>query len=134
MTESNKEIIEQAYASFGAGDIPAALAAFADDIQWVEPDGLPYAGTYVGPQAVLEGVFMRLGEIGPLLGRARAVRRRRRHGHRARPPRLEAQEHRRSGLGGDSPRLDLARRQGRLVPAAHRHRQGPRARLNPLAR
>lgn len=64
MTESNKEIIEQAYASFGAGDIPAALAAFADDIQWVEPDGLPYAGTYVGPQAVLEGVFMRLGQIG----------------------------------------------------------------------
>ena len=64
MTESNKEIIEQAYASFGAGDIPAALAAFADDIRWVEPDGLPYAGTYVGPQAVLEGVFMRLGQIG----------------------------------------------------------------------
>ena len=64
MTESNKEIIEQAYASFGTGDIPAALAAFADDIEWVEPVGLPYAGTYVGPQAVLEGVFMRLGEIG----------------------------------------------------------------------
>jgi len=63
-TATNKEIIEQAYASFGAGDIPAALAAFADDIKWVEPDGLPYAGTYVGPQAVLEGVFMRLGEIG----------------------------------------------------------------------
>jgi ketosteroid isomerase-like protein len=64
MTESNKEIIEQAYASFGAGDIPAALAAFADDIRWVEPDGLIYGGTYVGPQAVLEGVFMRLGEVG----------------------------------------------------------------------
>jgi ketosteroid isomerase-like protein len=64
MTESNKKIVEQAYASFGAGDIPAALAAFADDIHWVEPDGLPYAGTYVGPQAVLEGVFMRLGEVG----------------------------------------------------------------------
>ena len=28
------------------------------------PDGYPIAGTYVGPQAVLEGVFMRLGEIG----------------------------------------------------------------------
>jgi hypothetical protein len=25
---------------FRAGDIPAALAAFADDIQWTEPDGL----------------------------------------------------------------------------------------------
>jgi ketosteroid isomerase-like protein len=36
----------------------------ADDIQWTEADGFPLAGTYVGPQAVLEGVFMRLGEIG----------------------------------------------------------------------
>jgi hypothetical protein len=64
MTVTNKEIIEQAYASFAAGDVPAALGAFADDIRWVEPDGYPIAGTYVGPQAVLEGVFMRLGEIG----------------------------------------------------------------------
>ena len=36
----------------------------ADNIQWTEADGFPLAGTYVGPQAVLEGVFMRLGEIG----------------------------------------------------------------------
>ena len=64
MTTTNKDIIEQAYASFAVGDVPAALAAFADDIRWVEPDGYPIGGTYVGPQAVLEGVFMRLGEIG----------------------------------------------------------------------
>lgn len=64
MTVTNTQIIEQAYASFAAGDVPAALAAFADDIRWVEPDGYPVGGTYVGPQAVLEGVFMRLGEIG----------------------------------------------------------------------
>ena len=64
MTATNKEIITQAYASFAAGDVPAALAAFADDIRWVEPEGYPIAGTYVGPQGVLEGVFMRLGEIG----------------------------------------------------------------------
>lgn len=30
----------------------------------LEADGFPLAGTYIGPQAVLEGVFMRLGEIG----------------------------------------------------------------------
>ena len=64
MTTTNKDIIEQAYASFAAGDVPAALGAFADDIRWVEADGFPLGGTYVGPQAVLEGVFMRLGEIG----------------------------------------------------------------------
>ena len=64
MTTTNKDIIEQAYASFAAGDVPAALAAFAEDIEWTEPDGYPIAGTYVGRQRVLEGVFMRLGEIG----------------------------------------------------------------------
>src|SRR5690349_21610282 len=64
MTATNKEIIEQAYASFAPGDVPAALGAFADDIQWTEPDGYPIAGTFVGPQAVLEGVFMRLGATG----------------------------------------------------------------------
>jgi hypothetical protein len=61
---SNKEFVEAAYASFAQGDVPAALGAMADDIHWVEADGFPLAGTYVGPQAVLEGVFMRLGEIG----------------------------------------------------------------------
>jgi ketosteroid isomerase-like protein len=61
---SNKELIQNAYASFATGDVPAALGAMADNIQWVEADGFPLAGTYVGLQAVLEGVFMRLGEIG----------------------------------------------------------------------
>lgn len=61
---SNKEIVQGAYAGFARGDIPAVLGAMADDIQWTEADGFPLAGTYVGPQAVLEGVFMRLGEIG----------------------------------------------------------------------
>ncbi len=61
---TNKEIVEGAYASFAQGDVPAALATMADDIQWNEAEGFPLAGTYVGPQAVLEGVFMRLGEVG----------------------------------------------------------------------
>jgi uncharacterized protein len=61
---TNREIIEGAYASFAQGDVPAALGAFADDIRWTEPDGYPLAGTYVGHQAVVDGVFMRLGEIG----------------------------------------------------------------------
>lgn len=61
---TNKELIENAYTSFATGDVSAALGAMADDIQWAEADGFPLAGTYVGPQAVLEGVFIRLGEIG----------------------------------------------------------------------
>ena len=61
---TNKDIVEGVYASFVQGDVPSVLGAMADDIQWTEADGFPLAGTYVGPQAVLEGVFMRLGEIG----------------------------------------------------------------------
>jgi ketosteroid isomerase-like protein len=61
---TNKELIEGAYASFATGDVPAVLGAMADNIHWSEADGFPLAGTYVGPQAVLQGVFMRLGEIG----------------------------------------------------------------------
>jgi ketosteroid isomerase-like protein len=61
---TNKEIVENLYASFARGDVPAVLGGMADGIEWTEADGFPLAGTYVGPQAVLEGVFMRLGEIG----------------------------------------------------------------------
>ena len=61
---TNKELIEDLYGCFAAGDVPAVLGAMADDIQWTGADGFPLAGTYVGPQAVLEGVFVRLGEIG----------------------------------------------------------------------
>jgi uncharacterized protein len=61
---TNKEIITGVYASFAQGDVPTVLGAMADDIQWAEAEGFPLAGTYVGPQAVLDGVFMRLGEIG----------------------------------------------------------------------
>jgi ketosteroid isomerase-like protein len=60
---SNKEIIQGLYRSFAAGDIQAVTAVFADNIAWTEADGFPLAGTYIGPQAVVENVFMRLGEF-----------------------------------------------------------------------
>ena len=62
---TNKEIITAAYDSFAKGDVPAVLAAMAPKIEWTEAEGWPlYSGTLVGPQAVVDGVFMRLGEIG----------------------------------------------------------------------
>jgi hypothetical protein len=61
---TNKEIIESIYGSFAVGDVPAVLGAMDENIEWTEAEGFPLAGTYVGPQAVLEGVFMRLGEVG----------------------------------------------------------------------
>ncbi len=37
------------------------LAALAPDAEWTEAEGFPYAGTYVGPAAIIAGVFQRLG-------------------------------------------------------------------------
>ena len=58
---SNLTIIENVYQAFGSGDIPTVLSVFADDIEWIEALGGPYGGVFVGPQAVLENVFMKLG-------------------------------------------------------------------------
>ena len=60
---TNKEIIRRLYECFAAGDLAAVTAEFADDIVWTEADGFPLAGTYVGKEAVVENVFMRLGEF-----------------------------------------------------------------------
>jgi ketosteroid isomerase-like protein len=61
---SNKEIVQGIYDSFASGDVAAVTGAFANDIAWTEADGFPLAGTYIGAQAIVENVFMRLGEIG----------------------------------------------------------------------
>jgi ketosteroid isomerase-like protein len=58
---SNVDVVRGAYESFAAGDVPAVLATFDDKIEWTEAAGFAYAGTYIGPQAVVDGVFMRLG-------------------------------------------------------------------------
>jgi len=60
---TNKAIIQELYQSFASGDIQAVTAAFAEDIEWTESDGFPLAGTYIGPQSVVEGVFLRLSEF-----------------------------------------------------------------------
>lgn len=49
------------YAAFARGDVPTVLAAFAPNISWTEAEGFPYGGTYVGPDAVLQNVFAKLG-------------------------------------------------------------------------
>ena len=65
MRQTNLDIISGVYAAFARGDIQAVLGAMAPGIVWNEAENnLPLAAgnPYVGPQAVLEGVFMRLGE------------------------------------------------------------------------
>jgi ketosteroid isomerase-like protein len=60
---SNADVIRGVYAAFQKGDIPAVLGAMAPDIVRNEAENFPYAdkNPYVGPNAILAGVFARLG-------------------------------------------------------------------------
>jgi len=61
---SNVQFAKDIYAAFARGDIPTVLAAFHPEVQWREAEGNPYQPdgvAWVGPQAVLEKLFMRIG-------------------------------------------------------------------------
>lgn len=65
MSNKNVALVSGLYDAFAAGDVPGVLGAMSPDIVWNEADSHPYAdgNPYVGPQAVLEGVFARcIGE------------------------------------------------------------------------
>ncbi len=57
----HSDTIANLYTAFACGDVPAVLSALAPNIIWTEAEGFPYGGTYVGPDAVLQNVFARLG-------------------------------------------------------------------------
>jgi ketosteroid isomerase-like protein len=58
---NNVDLIRGAYDAFAKGDVGTVLGLLSPEINWTEAEGFPYGGTYVGPRAVLENVFMRLG-------------------------------------------------------------------------
>ncbi len=61
---SNIPFAKEIYAAFGRGDIPTVLAGFDPGIAWRQAEGNPYQPdgiTWMGPQAVLDKLFMRLG-------------------------------------------------------------------------
>jgi ketosteroid isomerase-like protein len=64
MSEQNKKTIEGMYEAFGRGDIPFVIGALDPGVEWWEAENFIYAdkNPYVGPQAVLEGVFARIGK------------------------------------------------------------------------
>ena len=59
----NLKIIDGLYKSFSAGDIPAVLSRLDENIVWNEAEGNAYAdgNPYIGPDAVLNGIFARVG-------------------------------------------------------------------------
>ena len=62
MSQQNVETVRSLYAAFAKGDVPTVLGVLAPDIEWREADNFIYAdgNPYVGPNAVLQGVFLRL--------------------------------------------------------------------------
>lgn len=58
----NKDVIDAHYAASDRGDLAGMVADFAPDIRWTEAAGFPLAGTFTGPDAVIEQVFKKLPE------------------------------------------------------------------------
>lgn len=61
---NNLAIVQKLYDDFAIGDIDAVLASMDPNIVWNEAEGnsLADGNPYIGPEAVLTGVFARVGE------------------------------------------------------------------------
>lgn len=60
----NVSLLRNLYDAFGRGDIPAVLGAMSPTIKWCEAESNPYMPSgeaWVGPDAVLENLLMKLG-------------------------------------------------------------------------
>jgi len=56
--------IEELYEAFGRGDIPAVLDAMDPQVEWNEAEHVTFwsGAPFIGPDAVLHGVFARIPE------------------------------------------------------------------------
>lgn len=61
---SNVQVAKDIYAAFARGDIPTVLAGFHPEVEWRQAEGHPYqpdGAAWIGPQAVLDKLFTRIG-------------------------------------------------------------------------
>lgn len=60
---ANLDLVRAIYAALAAGDVPGVVSRMAPDIVWNEAENFAYAdgNPYRGPDAILGGVFARLG-------------------------------------------------------------------------
>lgn len=63
MSAENLALIRAIYSAFAAGDVPGVIALMSPGIVWNEAESFLYAdgNPYRGPDAILAGVFARLG-------------------------------------------------------------------------
>jgi len=61
----NCDIVKSLYEAFARGDVPAVLGTFDPRIEWLEAENFLLAdrNPYIGPQAVAEGVFLRVASM-----------------------------------------------------------------------
>jgi uncharacterized protein len=64
MSQENVKVVQSMYEAFARGDIPTVIGALDPQVEWWEAESFIYAdgNPYVGPDAVLQGVFQRIGE------------------------------------------------------------------------
>jgi uncharacterized protein len=58
----NLDIVRSHYAASAQGDVDGMMAHVSPQVRWTEMAGFPCAGTWVGPQAVIDNVFAVLGK------------------------------------------------------------------------
>jgi len=61
--QNNIQVIDSLYNGFSTGDMPTVLGLMHPKIEWneAESNSLADGNPYIGPDAILEGVFARLG-------------------------------------------------------------------------
>lgn len=60
--KKNEETVLALYEAFAVGDLDTILAIIHPDVVWVESEGIPYGGTFIGRDAVFAGVFAKIAE------------------------------------------------------------------------
>ena len=58
---ANLELVRRTYEGSSEENGRNLLAALSPSVEWTEAEGFPYAGTYIGIEALMKGVFKRLG-------------------------------------------------------------------------
>ena len=62
---ASTDVVTRVYDAFGRGDIQTVLELLDDEVHWHEAEGSPYQPSgqaWIGPQAVLENLFHRMGD------------------------------------------------------------------------
>ena len=54
---THTDIVLSLYEAFAVGDLETILAIIHPDVVWIESEGIPYGGTFIGRDAVFAGVF-----------------------------------------------------------------------------